>query len=54
MAENGKRKVQSRGEVTLPQEFREDNDIDPGDYVNWKRHSRDSSKLIIKTRDGSD
>jgi len=48
MAEQGKRKVQSKGEVTLPKEFRDEHDLEPGDYINWKRHSRDKSKLIIE------
>jgi AbrB family looped-hinge helix DNA binding protein len=48
MAEEGKRRVQSKGEITLPKEFREENDISPGDYITWKRHSRDKSKLIIE------
>jgi bifunctional DNA-binding transcriptional regulator/antitoxin component of YhaV-PrlF toxin-antitoxin module len=48
MADQGKRKVQSKGEITLPIEFREENDIEKGDYVEWKRHSRDKSKLIIE------
>ena len=51
MAENGKRKVQSKGEATLSQEFRDNNDIDPGDYLSWKRHSRDSSKLIVEKKE---
>jgi len=51
MAEEGKRKVQSKGEFTLPKEFREENDIEVEDYVSWKRHSRDKTKLIIEPRD---
>jgi bifunctional DNA-binding transcriptional regulator/antitoxin component of YhaV-PrlF toxin-antitoxin module len=51
MAEQGKRRIQQKGEVTLPKEFRDDNDLSPGDYVKWKRHSRDSSKLIIEAND---
>ncbi|MFB6182762.1 MAG: AbrB/MazE/SpoVT family DNA-binding domain-containing protein, partial [Candidatus Nanohaloarchaea archaeon] len=43
--------VQSKGEVTLPKEFREENDLEPGDYVRWKRHSRDKTKLIIEKKD---
>jgi AbrB family looped-hinge helix DNA binding protein len=54
MAEEGRRKVQSKGEITLPKEFREDNGIESGDYVAWKRHSRDSSKIIIETTKDSD
>jgi len=50
MADQGKRKVQSHGQVTLPKEFREENDIEKGDYISWKRHSRDSSKLIIEKK----
>jgi len=51
MPGSGKRKVQSKGEITLPQEFREDNDIEENqDYISWKRHSRDKSKLIIEPR----
>jgi bifunctional DNA-binding transcriptional regulator/antitoxin component of YhaV-PrlF toxin-antitoxin module len=48
MAEEGIRKVQSKGEITLPIDFREENDIEPGDHVSWKRHSRDKTKLIIE------
>jgi len=47
MADEGKRRVQSKGEITLPKEFREENDIEPGDYIEWKIHSRNDSKLII-------
>ena len=50
MAEKGIRKVQDKGEVTLPIDFREENNIDPGDHVRWKRHSRDKSKLIIEAK----
>jgi len=48
MATEGKRKVQSKGEVTLPKEFRDEHNLEPGDYIKWKRHSRDKSKLIIE------
>lgn len=48
MAEQGKRCVQSKGEITLPKEFREDNNIESEEYIFWKRHSRDDSKLIIE------
>jgi bifunctional DNA-binding transcriptional regulator/antitoxin component of YhaV-PrlF toxin-antitoxin module len=51
MAEKGKRRIQSKGEITLPKEFRDENDIFPGDYIAWKRHSRDSSKLIIEAKE---
>jgi len=50
MADQGKRKVQARGEITLPKCFRKDNDIKPGDHIKWKRHSRDNSKLIIQPK----
>ena len=50
MAKDGKRKVQQNGRISMPKEFREDNDIEKGDYVFWKRHSRDKSKLIIEVR----
>lgn len=50
MADHGKRKVQSKGEITLPKEFREVNNIEPGDYISWKIHSRNSSKIIIEKR----
>jgi len=50
MADNGKRKVQQNGRIAMPKEFRDDNDIEKGDYVLWKRHSRDKSKLIIEVR----
>lgn len=48
MAEEGYRKVQSHGQISLPKEFRDDNDIEKGDKVTWKRHSKDKSKLIIE------
>lgn len=51
MAEEGKRKVQQNGRIAMPKEFRDDNDIEKGDYVSWKRHSRDKSKLIIEAQD---
>jgi bifunctional DNA-binding transcriptional regulator/antitoxin component of YhaV-PrlF toxin-antitoxin module len=51
MAEEGKRKVQQNGRISMPKEFKDDNDIEKGDYVFWKRHSRDKSKLIIEARD---
>lgn len=51
MAEKGKRRVQSKGEITLPKEYREENNLQPGDYINWKRHSRDKSKLIIEMQE---
>ena len=54
MAEEGKRKVQQNGRIAMPKEFRDDNDIEKEDYVSWKRHSRDKSKLIIETRDQKD
>ena len=54
MAEKGKRKVQTHGQIALPKEFREDNDIEKGDYVSWKRHSRDDSKLIIEPKSEED
>lgn len=38
----------------MPKEFRDDNDIEKGDYVSWKRHSRDKSKLIIEARTEQD
>jgi len=54
MAEEGKRKVQQNGRIAMPKEFREENNIEKGDYVSWKRHSRDKSKLIIEIRDQKD
>jgi len=47
MAEKGYRRLQKHGQMTLPKEFREEHDLDPGDKVYWKRHSRDKSKIII-------
>jgi len=51
MAEEGKRKVQSNGRIAMPKEFRDDNDIEKGDYIKWKRHSRDKTKLIIELKE---
>lgn len=51
MAEKGYRKVQQNGRIALPKEFRDDNDIEKGDKVNWKRHSKDGSKLIIEAEE---
>lgn len=55
MADKGKRRVQSKGEITLPKEWLKENNISKGEgeYITWKRHSRDSSKLIIEVEDGS-
>jgi bifunctional DNA-binding transcriptional regulator/antitoxin component of YhaV-PrlF toxin-antitoxin module len=50
MPDEGKRKVQSKGEFTLPESFRNENDISPGDHVKYKVHSRDRSKLIIEKK----
>jgi len=50
MKDQGKRKVQSKGEITLPQKFREENNIEPGDHIKWNIHSRDRSKLIIEKK----
>lgn len=51
MPEEGYRKVTDMGRITLPKEFREDNDLNKGDKVNYYRHSRDRSKLIIEAQD---
>jgi len=48
MAEKGYRKVQTKGQITLPKEFRDRHDLEKGDKVYWKMHSRDKSKLIIE------
>lgn len=48
MADEGKRKIQHHGEITLPEKFREENDLEPGDYIYYNLHSRDSSKLVIE------
>jgi bifunctional DNA-binding transcriptional regulator/antitoxin component of YhaV-PrlF toxin-antitoxin module len=48
MPSSGYRTVQQRGEVTLPKSFRDEHDLEPGDKVYWKRHSRDNSKVIIE------
>ena len=46
MKDHGKRKVQARGQITLPQKFREENEIESGDHVSWNIHSKNRSKLI--------
>lgn len=48
---DGYRKVQSEGRISLPKSFREENSINKGDIVNWKRHSKDKAKLIIEVSD---
>jgi len=48
MAEQGKRRVQQKGEVTLPKEFRDEHELESGDKIYWKRHSKDHSKIIIE------
>ena len=48
MPDKGKRKVQSHGQITLPKDFREENDIEKGDYIKYRRHKRNNSELIIE------
>jgi bifunctional DNA-binding transcriptional regulator/antitoxin component of YhaV-PrlF toxin-antitoxin module len=48
MPKEGYRSLHSRGSITLPKDFREEHDLEEGDKVNYKRHSRDKSKLIIE------
>lgn len=50
MPDEGKRKMQSKGQVTLPQDFREENGVEKGDHIYYKRHSRDNSKIIISSK----
>lgn len=45
--DKGYRNVQRNGQITLPKKFREDNNIETGDKILWKRHSTNNSKLII-------
>jgi bifunctional DNA-binding transcriptional regulator/antitoxin component of YhaV-PrlF toxin-antitoxin module len=45
--EDGYRNLQQNGGITVPKEFRDEHDLEPGDEVKWKRHSRDRSKLIL-------
>jgi len=51
MAEQGKRKIGKKGRLHLPKEFREQNQIKPGDYIEWKLHSRDKQKIIISVKE---
>ena len=51
MAEKGYRKLQTHGQITLPKEFRDRHDLEKGDKVFWKEHSRDKSKLILSTEE---
>jgi len=51
MPDQGKRKVQSKGEITLPKSFREENEISPGDHIHYNVHSRDRSKIVITAQD---
>lgn len=52
MPEEGYRQVTDMGRITLPKDFRDDNNIEEGeDQVNYYRHSRDRSKLIIEAQD---
>jgi len=50
MADQGYRKLTEMGRITLPKEFRDEHDLEKGDKILWKRHSRDNSKLIIEVR----
>jgi len=54
MADQGYRKLTEMGRITLPKEFRDEHDLEKGDKVLWKRHSRDNSKLIIKVPEESE
>jgi len=48
MPDEGTRSVQERGEVTLPQDFREENNIEEGiDNVEYKRHPKNSRKITF-------
>jgi len=51
---DGYRKVQSEGRISLSKKYREENDIEKGDTIDWKIHSRDRSKLIIEPRKDED
>lgn len=51
MPKEGYRKLQSHGQVTLPKSFRDRHDLEKGDKIYYKEHSRDKSKLIIEVRE---
>jgi len=48
MDQDGYRRLQKRGEVTLPKNFRQEHDLKQGDKILYKEHSRDSSKIILQ------
>lgn len=48
MDQQGYRKIQKKGEITLPKKYRKQNNLEKGDKIHWKQHSRDKTKLIIK------
>jgi len=48
MNQDGYRRLQERGEVTLPKNFRQKHDLKQGDKILYKEHSRDSSKIILE------
>jgi len=49
MGKKGYRKVQTHGQISLPKEFRDKHDLEKGDKIFWKEHSRNNLKLIIST-----
>jgi len=52
MPETGERSVQERGEVTLPEDFREDNDIEEGeDNIDYRRHPKNPGKITFIARE---
>lgn len=51
MDPDGYRKVQKKGEITLPKSFRDELSLEKGDKIYWKRHSRDKNKLILSVED---
>lgn len=46
---NGKRKVTSKGQTTIPEEIREELGIEPGDYIQFVV---DGEEIVAKVIDG--
>jgi len=51
MPDQGKRKLQSRGQITLPQSWRKENNLEKGDHIKYKVHSRNRKKLVIEIQE---
>jgi len=54
MDQDGYRRLQTRGEITLPKNFRQKHDLNQGDKILYKEHSRDCSKIILQVTSDTD